>query len=410
MREAMFEQQLRQAVQASAAPVNPDFLSQMEQMIDHLPRKERPVMKRKLSLGLVLALVLCMLTLGALAVALLTNEELVEQEVLPLALKNDISGLNEVLSHEDLVRVLALAEENGIDLTKNPHIHRAYEAGEGYWEGEVIMAIAKDAFGPYPGQWTLEQQCWFEEMMVRIGFKEYNAIRIPGEGELSYEAAYALAKEYIAENCGAQAAAHLDDREEYSLWRRYSADLDADGTILPPMWYFDFEANSPDLGTYHVDMDAAGKLMAFSHEPPLGEIDPLTVLDVRQRFEQLYGWEPDWAQETWVRYGQWLRRTTDPDTWPLSAVTYIPVPTGALSKEQASQAAIAAVQGTDSRVTSAVCMLHGEQPVWKVLVRDVTVPSADGLSLFVVEVDAFTGETQSVSERGTNLLSPYMPQ
>lgn len=42
------------------------------------------------------------------------------------------------------------------------------------------MAYAKSLFGPYPGQWTLEQQCWFEDAVVAIGYKDYNAARVPG--------------------------------------------------------------------------------------------------------------------------------------------------------------------------------------------------------------------------------------
>ena len=75
-----FDEQLKAAVRASAAPVPEDFLWNTEQMIDRLPGNERPVMKRKLSFALVLALLLCLLAVGAVAAVLLSSQELVERE------------------------------------------------------------------------------------------------------------------------------------------------------------------------------------------------------------------------------------------------------------------------------------------------------------------------------------------
>ena len=72
-----FDEQLKAAVRASAAPVPEDFLWNTEQMINRLPRKERIIVRNKLSFGLILAIILCTLTLTAVAAVLLTSQELV---------------------------------------------------------------------------------------------------------------------------------------------------------------------------------------------------------------------------------------------------------------------------------------------------------------------------------------------
>ena len=105
------------------------------------------------------------------------------------------ADVNTAFSNEELQHIVALAEENGITLSDN--IFRALENGEGYWEEEVIMSLAKAQFGPQPGQWTIEQQYWFGEMDVAIGFVDVNHNCLPGEGDLTYEEAYARAVQLL---------------------------------------------------------------------------------------------------------------------------------------------------------------------------------------------------------------------
>ncbi|MBR2054707.1 MAG: hypothetical protein IJ968_07450 [Clostridia bacterium] len=116
-------------------------------------------MKKKLSLGLILILILLLASLSALAVSLLTGQEVVEQNAVPLALGNDTDVRpTETFSHDELVQLVETAAENGITLDENSHIMLALQNGEGYWEEEAIMAICREAFDGLYYEWTVEQR------------------------------------------------------------------------------------------------------------------------------------------------------------------------------------------------------------------------------------------------------------
>ena len=73
-------------------------------------------MKKRLSIGLVLALLLCLLTLGALAAALLSGQEIIEGHLVPMAQENEKNkplGDEQVFTNAQLKQVLLLAEEGG---------------------------------------------------------------------------------------------------------------------------------------------------------------------------------------------------------------------------------------------------------------------------------------------------------
>ncbi len=403
------ETRLREAVRAAAPDLPVAFERNMGLLIDHLPRKERPVMKRKMSIGLAIALLLCLLTVGALAVALLSNRELVEQEVLPMAQENDASGLNEVFTHEELGRILALAEENGISLDANGSIRKAYARGDGYWEEEVIMAIAKDAFGPYPGQWTLEEQFWFEEVMVAIGFKDYNAARIPGENDLTYDAAYNLAKEHLLAEYGI-AGEILDDRGQYKLWRGYHAYLGEEGSIQPPTWYFWFEPKDVALTEYELKLDRDGAVfycqVTLGLQPPAENTPEYMTYYIRDRFEGCYGPMDDWPQDVWVMFGQQMKGAADAEGTLWAQVEYIPVPEGGLTREEAYAAAMTALDGPadERREGSAVCMMDEGQPIWKVQVWQGPIGAR------LMEIDCMTGEVLRFCPQPEATVGRYVPQ
>lgn len=576
-----FEERLKAAVAASAAPVPEDFLQTTEQMIDRLPRKERIIMRNKLSYGLVLAIILCLLTLTAVAAVLLTGKELVETEVLPMALKNDqahapliftneelaqIAALaeqngvtlgentrlalengldilekevvrelayatfgtepmfwtleeqywfhqameelgmwkndhllpgegdlteaeavarameelrrrtdsgvafldhpdayrlarsyqmaysqdgqpseklwiigfldkernffyqvmlnqageyigsrmdeqiahNDTFTHAELQRIVALAKENGIELSEN--ILRALEKGEGYWEGEVIMSLAKAQFGPYPGQWTLEEQYWFEETMMAIGFKEQNRCHIPGEGEMSYEEAYAKAREHIA------AQGHdisiLDDRSKYALWRSCYAEPDATAGVHI-WWNFWFEPMDADLPEFDLNMDADGNLTAFRHQPGLSDAlasGMLNCNDVQDYFTDIHGSRNKWSPEIFMEYVTMLRQTdlsnASRGIHAFAATDYCLPPEGALTTDQALAIAKDAAGIKDAISCSFTCFMVNGRICWK-----VTMCQDQQVTRDMVEMDAMTGEILEVYQAGSGHVAQfYVPR
>lgn len=568
-----FDERIQAAVRASAAPVPEDFLWTTEQMIDRLPRKERIIVRNKLSFGLILAIILCMLTLTAVAAVLLTGQELVEQEVLPMALENDASHAAPLMfTNEELQQITALAEENGVTLSEdtmlalkngltvlekeiildivyddlgpdpmlwtleeqhwfyeamvqlgvmkvNDHLlpgegdlteaealakaieyataqpddrkdylsdpeaytlHCSYkmsyhqngspagtlwhfgfmqkhgpsyyevlmdaqgnriavmwrdmtehanvtdkftnaelarivalaeengitlssrilsalEKGEGYWEEEVIMSLAKSQFGPYPGQWTLEEQYWFEETVVAIGFKDYNRCHIPAEGEMSYEDAYAKAKAHIADQ--GYDAALLDDRTKYALWRSCYADRDDETSSVRIWWNFWFEPLDADLPEFVLNMDADGSLTAFTHKPGLSEALASGTATFYELYDLYYaqcGTFAEWAPDIFVAFKADLSAidVSQYDHYPavqaFHATEFILPPEGALTSKQASDLAMAAVYRPDTEPGGAACIMDGERAIWKIMLYE------NSLAAWKVEVDCMTGEVLNV--------------
>ena len=122
-------------------------------------------MKKRLPVGLVVAVVLLLLTVTAIAAVLLTPQEVVEQVAVPLAQNNDTEWrVNNEFSPEELARFIQACAENGIDLNENSHIMRAFRNGEGYWEDEAIMEVCRQAFGGTIGEWTIDQRNWFYDV------------------------------------------------------------------------------------------------------------------------------------------------------------------------------------------------------------------------------------------------------
>ncbi|MEG0127110.1 MAG: hypothetical protein RR816_13635, partial [Clostridia bacterium] len=97
-------------------------------------------MKKKLSAGFVLVIALILVTVTALAALLLSAQRIVQEEVLPLAIKNDETSHQEDFSNEELAYIVALARDN--DITISESMLNALQAGQGYSEQSAIMELA----------------------------------------------------------------------------------------------------------------------------------------------------------------------------------------------------------------------------------------------------------------------------
>lgn len=137
MDEKQMKQAITFAVENRCRDITPNpFLAQ--RILSSMQEKGQTKMKKKLSLGLILILILLLASLSALAVSLLTGQEVVEQNAVPLALGNDTDVRPTVtFSHDELVQLVETAAENGITLDENSQTMLALQNGEGYWEEEA---------------------------------------------------------------------------------------------------------------------------------------------------------------------------------------------------------------------------------------------------------------------------------
>ena len=252
--------------------------------------------KKKLSVGLIMVLALALAAVTALAAALLSAKEVVEQQVVPMAQQNDAETTNEQFSNAELAQIIKLAQENGIAIPDR--LMLALEGGQGYFEQEVIMALAKSEFGYVYDQWTLEQQYWFDEVMVAIGFRKMNSARLPDAGEISLDQAISILKARTLEEYG-------DDVSDASTWVRhatYGVGVNGEGKVVAPAsWFFQFQPTDVKHNEYTLQMDSAGNITSMDvRKAPDGGYGA----DVIRQYQAVYGDFSDWTPEVWAALGK----------------------------------------------------------------------------------------------------------
>lgn len=146
-----------------------------------LQRKEEAIVKKKLSVGLIIAIMLMLAAVTALAVALLTSREIVEEHGLPIASQSE----GDVYSAEETNFLLDLAKENGIVLSETgmASIRAFLELGKGYYKEEMLMELAKAEFGQDTAYWSPEENKWFSDVCAAIGFTDQPHSALPGDNE-----------------------------------------------------------------------------------------------------------------------------------------------------------------------------------------------------------------------------------
>ena len=104
----------RETMNALLPSIPPEFEKQMREMLQAMPaERKEPKMRRKISLGLVLALILCLLTVGALAAALLGGKDFVDQIMAPKAAESQ----SEKYTSEEVKEIL----DGETDCERSPH-------------------------------------------------------------------------------------------------------------------------------------------------------------------------------------------------------------------------------------------------------------------------------------------------
>ena len=185
---------------------------------------------KRISAGLVLAIVLMLITVTALAIALLTPKEVVEQVAVPMAQENDKDWRVEInFTPEELAAFIRACNENGIDLGENHVIMEAIRNGEGYNEAEAIMAVCRVAFDGNYGEWTLAEQHWYQDVLVAIGWANENNVDLPGPDDLTEEDAHNRMLTAIWAEYGETLP--LEDKTQFESSIAYFAEEAEDGTV-----------------------------------------------------------------------------------------------------------------------------------------------------------------------------------
>ena len=404
--------------------------------------------KRKLTYGLVLAIVLLLAAATAIAVALLSPREVVEQVAVPMAQENDSDWrVNTEFSPEELAEFIRAANESGITIDENDDIMQALRNGEGYDEEETIMEVCRKAFGGTYSFWTLEQKHWFDEMMVAIGFADGPVWDMPGEGELSEEEAKAkliaaIQDEFNDEmyQSDYEEEMNLADSDKFRLaldyywqpakdgtvwhmdaWPRseerldyYTASLDKDGNVLNVIARTrrnpnatERPAQKPVPEPTDTAQTATGESAAYTEGwISLSRLDSVTADNILDRAEDVYGLTNDWTSEVWAEVAEAVREMPA-DTLEgkmVKATPWIAWREGLLTQEEAEEQAF---RKTGMRIGeyNNVCLIDSQpNPVWKFRLIEYSGEYRDML----VEIDAVTGELLDLDMFMTqNPVEPY---
>ena len=389
-----------EAVREALPAVPADFAARAEGLIAGLPAERTEPMKKKVSLGLALAAVLTLLALGALAAVLLTGQELVEQEAVPVAQQNDTQWRTTTeFSPEELAEFIRKCSENGIDLDETDAIMQAIRRGEGYDEEETIMAVCRAAFGGNYGEWTLAQQYWFQDMMVAIGYAAGNDMQMPGTDDLTEEAALAEAVRQLQAKYGAETP--LADRTRYCVERSFSRDEDTGESF----WWFSFTPREIDLPQAAASLNKAGELTDSSWTAPDWTPGTYSADAALGAAQSVWGWDMEhtWTQEQWLRLGR-LIADADPEVEPgfynrnqiaaLRQTVYAEPTEQDLPRERAEEIALAACEGEEKKPWGAVLMEADGRRIWKICVRTLRERGTymDSYDIRMLELDAATGE------------------
>lgn len=388
---------VQEAVEQKCAGLQPD--PGLAQRVLQAADRNGGFKVKKASVGLAIAIVTMLLAVTAVAAALLTPKEVVEETALPLALKND----TENFTREELLTILTVAEENGITLSE--YWYSALEAPQGAPKDELIRSLAAEEFGSFM-YWTIEQQHWFGEILVAIGAWEVNTYVLPSKGELDYCGAYDRVREYIL-------VEHQADVADASRWTtavEYSFDVNDDGSHTTPCWWFCFVPGSLADGSYEVCMSPQGEIYSCRVQ----KYDSMqTTADVNDAYSAVYGSVDRWSPEVWASFGVDLAKAAAGQpprelkrggafmqACHLGA-RYIVPPKGCIPIEKACRIALESVGLDFSEVFVAFCCMDGETPIWKVVTHTLgpeDMNSGRFTATWMVELDCVTGEVCNMTE------------
>lgn len=359
--------------------------------------------KRKVSVAFVLIMVLILLAVGALAAVLLSVRELVDLQAVPMA--NQSEG--DSYSVEETNILLKLAQENGITLSEHAResINKFLSNGQGYYKEEMVMALAKAEFGEDPSAWTLEEQKWFDDVCVAIGFIEKSEKALPAADEITQEQAEKIAEEYIHSRY--DKSVDLRDATAYKRGVQY-LDGDVVGRYSGRYWTVFYEPLIVTATDYWIYISSRGEVLGDDVRPGYKEGDDIHAI-LNCFIGSLYSWE----------FGAWNHAdiqffckavassssTNDPAVLCIKQTAYPNISADAMSKEEAGRIAAKALNLTEDAVKGAVYIGDDPNPVWKVRLYtelpggDVVNDRLNSIARYYVEVDSITGEVKNIYQR-----------
>ena len=177
------------------------------------------IVNKRISVSLVLAIVLASITITALAVTLLSGKDFIQSFLAPLSKETDSIQWTD----EELDRILQYAQKQEMALPDN--IREKLASSDPVYKEELLRLFMKMDMGFYPASWPLEEQAWYDELLVQYGLKEERTRFMPEESEISQEQALSIARDYILKTW----QVNVSDDGQFALYIQYMLTEDATG-------------------------------------------------------------------------------------------------------------------------------------------------------------------------------------
>ena len=373
---------------------------------------------------LLTALVLMLGAVPVSAAGTLTAQEIVDQVAVPLALENDKGeeGYNRFYSYEELAEIVRVLEENGISLAENSHIMQYLTSGCGFLEISVVEDICKQAFGP-SGTWTDEQQGWYDEMIVRLGYVESFVSHVPGKENMTREAAIAWALKKIREEYGETLP--LEDPDIWQISASFTKGYQAQDQEFPKdIWSVTLVPKDMEYQHFSVSFDDSNPEETTEVYDSYLNLDEASTLSwIYGYFVMVYGPYKDWSQSAWQTYHEWLLKaelkSTDYDYIDYLGfrMTSYPEPeTNEISREEAIRIAKKAMTNKRAAYNSAVLTEYEGERTWLVSFV-IEIPfngsAADDKESgeYVFSIDSVSGKVRSLrTEHSYEAGFPYIAE
>ena len=291
MKDKRLEEQLQHALNAELSGLRTTSY-QRDQFFENATGGYK--VKRKLSAVAILVAALMLITVTALAVALLSPKEVVEQVAVPIAQENEYENY----SYDELLELITTLNENGITLDEGSRIMQAFQAGHGYWERDTIEEICRAAFGEKP--WTVEQFHWYGEMMVAIGVWTHNDFLLPEDGDLTEREARELAVKALKDAYDVELPVETNGEWLVSAGFVKNTEYDENGDAYKLVqWDVTYShADKPNTLTYDVTFDRHGDNVQTDHVEER-ELDERSI-EMYNQLQAIFSKE----QEAISKYGE----------------------------------------------------------------------------------------------------------
>ena len=364
--------------------------------------------KKRYSIGLIVAVIMVLTMATALAAALLGGKDFVDQVMAPKAAKTDTDSFTK----EEIDEILRIAAENHLALSDQDMYILTHLDETGYFKEELMRRFVKTEYGFYPAAWPIEVQHWYEEMLEACGLDDGVICSVLPEGdEFTQEQILKIARDFIHEKYDPDA--DLDDTEKYLRFLTYrESKLGKDMTSRE--WSLTYQARDLYGTDYSLTLDPAGHIKnEYSVDGIMGASWEARGQFMMDRFIRVYGDQygaVNWDSEILLEYQEAMRHRqtlTGPEhflnaEYPILDMTYLLPDDAMLAKDAAIARAAEACGNPDletlySNSAVAVCMENPEgKAVWKVTLR------LRGGGYVFAQLDAFTGEALIVDAEQTD--------